>query len=206
MWGTRRFLDAEVEDWHIECWAWLLRHLGGLDAVRARRLALPTGEFFPQVQGEPHARALDVFARVKELMGMGEDWPCTLIPRERTTGAVGEFAVLKAAKGVAGTFFQTSSGDIVITYDRALVERPSNLIATFAHELSHYALKDIAEPPPGAEVEPMLRELATDLAAAFHVGSSRWRYSWHCGKNPLMPQSVGLSPTSPRNWTLRVSA
>jgi hypothetical protein len=42
------------------------------------------------------------------------------------------------------------------------------VITTFAHELAHYRLHDTLEPPPGADVEPMLEELATELAVAFH--------------------------------------
>ena len=35
------------------------------------------------------------------------------------------------------------------------------------HEIAHYALATIPEPPPGSEDEPLVEELATDLATCF---------------------------------------
>lgn len=167
MWGKRRFLDAEVEEWHLECWAWLMRHLGGAEDLRETPLVLPTAEFFPRPAGEGRAVAEAVFARVRDLMGLN-DWPCVLVERDRTNVQVGEFLVLQPQSGraTAGTF-ENSGGEVVITYDPDLVQRPINLITTFAHELAHYVLHTIEEPPPGAEAEPMLEELATELAVAY---------------------------------------
>jgi hypothetical protein len=168
MWGgrKRRFLDREIEDWHRECWAWLLRHLGGLEDLRSRKLVLPTAEFFPAIKETGHARAEIVFARVKGLMGL-QDWPCMLAERPLTQAQVGEFLVLQSAQPVAGTF-ESGEGEVVITYDPSLLERPYNLLATFAHELAHYVLHTIPEPAPGADVEEKLEELATELAVAYH--------------------------------------
>ena len=167
MWGKRRFLDPEVEEWHIECWAWLMRHLGGVETLRETPLVLPTAAFFPRPPGEGREVAEAIFERVKDLMGM-QDWPCTLVERDRTNVQVGEFITLKPESGraAAGTF-ESDGREVVITYDPDLVLRPYNLIATFAHELAHYLLHTIDELPPGADVEPMLEELATELAVAY---------------------------------------
>jgi hypothetical protein len=167
MWGKRRFLDPELEQWHLECWAWLLRNLGGLDALRDGPLVTPTGAFFPRVDGDDHEKALAVFQRVRALMGL-EEWPCELVARERTNVAVGEFLVLQpeGGKSIAGTF-ESADGVVYITYDPDLVSRPYNLIVTFAHELAHYALHSFDEPAPGADQEPMIEELATEMAVAF---------------------------------------
>lgn len=165
-WGSKRFLDAEVETWHIECWAWLIRHLGGLAHVRRAPLVLPTAEFFPRPPGEGSEVAEAIFARVQGLMGLNE-WPCTLVERVRTNVQVGEYLVLQPeGKSIAGTF-QDDGNAAVITYDPDLVKRPYNLIATFAHELAHYVLHAIPDPPPGADLEPMMEELATELAVAY---------------------------------------
>ena len=42
------------------------------------------------------------------------------------------------------------------------------IISTFAHELAHYRMHNVLEKPPGADVEPMLNELATEMVVAFH--------------------------------------
>jgi hypothetical protein len=55
MWGKKKFLDPELEAWHIACWSWLLRHFGGVEAVRAAPLVLPTGAFMRRLW--PSSRA-----------------------------------------------------------------------------------------------------------------------------------------------------
>lgn len=165
--GKRRFFEREVEEWHIECWLWLLYHLGGVAALKARRLALPTGEFFPKIEEQGHARAQVLLDRIMRLMGM-EDWPCLLIARPRRAAQVGELLTVQSGdRHILGTFGFVHN-EAAITYDPALLDRPYNAIATLAHELAHYRLHDTLEPAPGADVEPMLNELATELAVAFH--------------------------------------
>ncbi len=163
--GRKRFLDAEVEDWHLECWAWLLRNLGGAEDLRAQPLVLPTAAFFPKIEASGHDRAEAVFARVRRLMKL-DNWPCTLVPRDDTSAQVGELLILRSANPVAGTF-QTDDGEVIITYDPRILDRPFNVIATFAHELAHYVLHSVEEMPPGADAEPQIEELATELAVAY---------------------------------------
>lgn len=163
--GKRKFLDPDVEEWHVECWRYLLRNFGGIEQVKAAPLALPSGSFFPQVAGAQHERAEAVFARIKELMGMSE-WPVQLVERYADNAQVNDFATVRSERPVAGTF-QTENGAAIITYDPGLVARPYNLIAMFAHELAHYRLHTIEELPPGADVEPMIEELATEMAVAY---------------------------------------
>lgn len=166
MWGKKRFLDPEVEEWHLECWAWLMRNLGGVEVLRETPLVLPTADFFPKPGGEGHAVAETIFFRVRDLMGLAQ-WPCTLVEREDTSAEVGEFLRLQPqGKPVAGTF-ESDGREVIVTYAPDLVRRPYNLIGTFAHELAHYVLHTIEEPPPGAEAEPMIEELATELAVVY---------------------------------------
>ncbi|HYD88485.1 MAG TPA: hypothetical protein VEA80_13500 [Vitreimonas sp.] len=167
MWGRkRRFLDPDLEEWHIACWGWLMRHLGGVDALRETALVLPTAEFFPRPEGEGRAVAEAIFSRVRELMGL-EQWACELVERHDTNAEVGEFLRLQPeGKPIAGTF-ESDGQSVVITYAPDLVNRPYNLIGTFAHELAHYVLHTIPELPPAADVEPMAEELATELAVAY---------------------------------------
>lgn len=166
MWGKKRFLEPELEEWHLACWAWLMRHLGGVDALRETPLVLPTAEYFPKPQGEGREVAEVIFLRVRELMGLGE-WRCELVERFDQSAEVGEFLRLQPeGKPIAGTF-QSDGQSVVITYAPDLVRRPYNLIGTFAHELAHYVLHTIPEEPPGADAEPMIEELATELAVAY---------------------------------------
>jgi hypothetical protein len=166
MWGKKKFLDPELEDWHIECWSWLLGHFGGVEAVRAAPLVLPTGAFFPRVHGDAHEKALAVFERIKSLLGMS-DWPCELVQRYRVNAPLGGVAMLQpeGKRMIAGTF-ESDGENVVISYDPDLVERPLNFIATITHELAHYLLHSVDEQPPGAEDEPIAEELATELAVA----------------------------------------
>ncbi|WP_395647427.1 hypothetical protein [Terricaulis sp.] len=163
--GKRKFLDPDVEEWHIDCWRYLLRNFGGVERVKSAPLALPTATYFPQVAGAPHERAEAVFLRIKTLMGMA-DWPCTLVERYPNNAEVAPFAFVRSEKPVGGTF-QSEDGRVIITYDPGLVAYPYNLIAMFAHELAHYRLHSVEELPPGADVEPMIEELATEMAVAF---------------------------------------
>lgn len=144
----------------------MLRNLGGLEDLRSRDLALPADAFFPKMEEQGHARARRVFNRLKDLMGLG-DWNCELVEQVENNPQVGELLFVRAEKPAAGTF-QAADGKVIITYEPTLLARPNNLIATLAHELAHYLLATIEEPPPGAEVEEGLHELATEMAVAYH--------------------------------------
>jgi hypothetical protein len=63
----------------------------------------------------------------------------------------------------AASFLRTPQG-ADITYDPARLPDPVAFVAAMAHELAHYLVAEIPEPPPGGEEA---HELATDLAAVF---------------------------------------
>jgi hypothetical protein len=63
-----------------------------------------------------------------------------------------------------GTFEHIAEGDVVITYNPSSVSNPTQLVATFAHELSHYLTGTANEPPPGGWEN---WEFATDIAATY---------------------------------------
>jgi hypothetical protein len=165
LWGKRTFLEPHIEGWHRECWLWLRGHLAPLDAPFPRAVILPNRAHFQPVEGEGHTRAEGVLSQVKCLMGL-EQWPCTLVERQQVNVQVGDFlTTMPTDKAAAGTF-EVEDGEVYITYDPALLERPYNLVATFAHELSHYVLHSLPDLPPGADEEPQIEELATELAVA----------------------------------------
>jgi hypothetical protein len=45
LFGKSRFLDADVEDWTLEAWAWLMTNLGGMERLRHARLGTATKDF-----------------------------------------------------------------------------------------------------------------------------------------------------------------
>jgi hypothetical protein len=164
LFGPSRFLDADVEDWLLETWAWLMANLGGMTRLSATPLVLPTREFYPPTEAAGHERALYVFEQTKRLMSIDE-WDCRLeafdTPREDQD--IGMYAKLAPGKRANGTF-RIEEGEVIISYANALTDDPRRLIATLAHELSHYVLATIRKPIPGGQ---QLHELATDLTVAF---------------------------------------
>jgi hypothetical protein len=159
-----RFLDADLEDWHLQTWAWLMRHLGGMDRIGRTPLANPGRDCFPPGPGEGHARAAHVFDCVRRLMGM-EHMPCRLEARVRPPAAakVGELWALETPGDFSGTF-QVVGGEAIITYSEDLAEEPARLVATLAHELSHYLIREIEDAPPGGH---QAQELVTELTVAY---------------------------------------
>src|ERR1700744_6101828 len=136
LFGKARFLEADVEDWVLETWAWLLREFGGLERLRRSPMVLPTREFFPPTDTKGHARALYLFELVKHWSGL-RDWPCELEAVDRPTGVgLSDPLVIQRGKGAAGPF-RTTDNRAIVSYASDLVDQPMKLIATLAHELSH---------------------------------------------------------------------
>ena len=165
LFGIRRFLKAEDEDWHLATWKFLLDHCGGLSRLRASPLVDATRQYFPPTEATGHARAEHVFACVKWLAGV-TDWPCTLLAQpERIRTHVAEFVHLNVFENnlPLGTFM-AADNEITITYDPALIETPAVLVATLAHELAHYLLATLRDEIPGGQD---MHEFATDLMTVF---------------------------------------
>ncbi|MDR3447016.1 MULTISPECIES: hypothetical protein [unclassified Dyella] len=172
-------LGSELTHWQFDCFGWLLRHTGGLDALRQRPLVQPTPQFFPERGLQGHAMAEAIFARVREYAGMA-DWPCVLQAQEADPNPVVAPALLVkgSPSSPAGTFRATEDGAL-ITYHPNRVRDPMSLVATFAHELAHYRTAGCPEPPPGGWD---VWEHATDLAAVFlgfglFLANSRFSFS-----------------------------
>lgn len=162
--GTRRFLDEDDEAWQIETWQWMLREFGGTADLRRSPFVLPTREFFPPGPDTGRARAEHVFQTVKKLARM-EDWPCELIDQPRRAELrVADLGSLKPITSPPGGTFLIRDGVAQISYDPSDLEKPINLIATFAHELAHYRLSRVPSEPPGGHD---LHEFATDLCAVY---------------------------------------
>ena len=157
-------VDPDEYEWLLACFAWLMREFGGIERVRATPLVLPVISFFPASKLEGHERALELFGQVKALCGMTE-WPCDLVPGapERETRLARGQLLRHETQPPLGTFGRVD-GRYYITYNPSVLARPHNLVATFAHELSHYLLHSVERLPPGGSA---LEEHATDLGAVF---------------------------------------
>jgi hypothetical protein len=161
----RRLPGDDFVDWSFETWNWLLAHFGGFERLQRRQLVLPTPDFFDvRADTAPREIARRIFDQVREHAGMS-DWSCRLAEHENwdplrdsrlPSGA------RQGPRGAAGTF--RAGREVVITYDPEQTRDPLSLVATFAHELSHYLLHSVDELPPGG---PELEEPATDLTAVF---------------------------------------
>ena len=161
--GKGRFLDAELEDYCLETWAWLLAGLGGVERLSETPWVTPSRDFFPPTDAGDHERAAHLFACVKDLMGMAE-WPCRLTSYERAgQQQVGEFLFVNNPEQPNGLFW-IEDGEGRIEYAADLVTQPQLLTAVFAHELSHYLLAGLPDPPQDGSIA---HELATELCVAF---------------------------------------
>src|SRR5689334_15346570 len=157
----KTFLDKELQDWHVDCWSWLIRWGSRYRAIDYTSLILPTPQFFPKSEAAGHARALYIFNTVKRLAGM-EDWPAELLPQAETQREVGPLLHVNHGTTAAGTFSQHGNGAIV-TYDPAHIGNPMVLVATFAHELGHYFLNSFPVLLPPHTMD----EHATDVSTIY---------------------------------------
>ncbi len=158
-------LSKEDQEFQHASYAWLLKHFGGNDFYKDAQLILPTKDFFPAQVNSPEEAAQTVFNQVKKYAGL-EDWSCTLIAQEEDPNLV--VAPTLVVRGIennpSGTFSVDENNEAVITYNPNLSASPMEMVATFAHELSHYLTSTAPEPPPGGWDN---WEFATDICASF---------------------------------------
>ena len=171
--GQASIIDQETIDWEFDTYAWLFETFGGYEQFLGAELVLPTDAYFPIESGlSGHALAEAIFAQVKTHARM-DQWPCRLEPQEPDPNlVVGEAQILQGYEpSPAGTFSVRGDAEdigdaVTITYNPKLLSDPMSLVATFAHELSHFLLASAPGLPPGEEE---LLEFATDLTAV-HLG------------------------------------
>lgn len=149
----------------IETYRWLLTHFGGDDFYKNTVLVLPTKEFFPAVVSSKDMTVKETFEQVKKYAGMSE-WPCKLeAQKEDPNPILAPTIVLQNTQNnPLGTFSTNTNNEAIITYNPKLASDSIQMVATFAHELSHYLTSSALEPPPGGWDN---WEFATDICAAF---------------------------------------
>ena len=172
-------LGDELTEWQFDVFAWLLRHTGGFEAFRQRRLIQPTPAFFARQGEQGHAFAEVLFEQVRQHADMA-DWPCTLQAQDDDPDPLvgSTLLVQNVPRSPAGTFRATAEGAL-ITYHPRKLNDPMALIATFAHELAHYRTSSFPEPPPGGwEVwEPVTDLTAVFLGFGLFLVNSRFQFS-----------------------------
>jgi len=162
---SKPILSIEDTEFQVATFKWLLRNFGGKDFYETIKFVLPTRDYFPsQVENETEA-AIQTFDAVKKYAGM-EDWPCKLVAQEKDvdTLVAPTLSVRNVPNSPLGTFEEKEHDEIVITYNPDIVNNPTQLVATYAHELAHYLTSYCPEDPPGGWDN---WEFATDITATF---------------------------------------
>ncbi len=162
---SKPILSDEDTAFQLATFKWLLKNFGGNDFYKNTKLILPTREYFPSKVESSNEAANETFEAVKKYAGM-EDWPCKLEEQEEDIDArvAPTLTVQNSPNNPNGTFEAKENNEIVITYNPDLLRNPTQLVATYAHELSHYLTGSGPEEPPGGWDN---WEFATDIAATF---------------------------------------
>jgi hypothetical protein len=161
IWGKaerKTYLNAEDEDWHLQTWLWMLRHFGGTSRLKNIPLVTPTDDFFPTTDLTGEKRAGYIFDRVKRFMGLSGSQIELIVQPEPPP-----FLATPDSPSEAGTFLM-DDGKATISFAPELIDEPLKLVATFAHELCHFQMSTVSEPPPD---DSEMREYATDLMTVY---------------------------------------
>lgn len=167
---SRNLIDPDVAEWQFDGFAWLIDNFETAAGLVDSPLILPTPEFFPKIDDLSPTQADHIFRLVKAQCGFNEGDIFELEGKSgRPDASLGGLAMVETTGDMACGTYQMIPSKFgkpreIIRYDVALEAKPSRLIATFAHELSH-ALH--ARAHEQLEIEPELYELFTDLTAIF---------------------------------------
>ena len=179
----KRQTDPDFLEWAIQFSEWTIASFGGLEQIRKTPLVKPTSKFYPTSQLTGHELADEIFRQTKKHADMG-DWECSLVTQQdRAPDMLGDSVLQKYETNTpAGTYSESvSDGEIIsqITYDPKLLGRPTELVATFSHELAHLLMPSAQQPFPFDEemLEPATDSLAIMMGFGIFIlnGSSEFR-------------------------------
>ncbi|MES0883154.1 hypothetical protein [Roseibium sp. SCP14] len=176
----KNVVDEEQAGWIVEQSAWLDKHIGFPN--NPVPLITPTEHFFSLPPATGHERALHIFNEVKQLMGL-QAWPCDLEAQDEDIDPrVNDMMIVQnAPQAPLGTFGVGAPEQqrIIITYSPNSLENPHSLIATFAHELSHYLLACCDQPRLYDEdqEEPLTDLLAIKCGFGLFLANSSFTFS-----------------------------
>jgi len=154
-------LDSKTEQFHVDCWAWLLRHTPHRKFEQTP-LVLPTAEYFTPTAVIGAELGKLIFKDTCRLAQVGTH-RLRLIPETVVESNLVDLMGY-SHDTTCGTFGIENDDSAEIRYNAKLTEYPEKLIAVFAHELGHHVNGAIPEPPPGGWGNI---EAATDLTATF---------------------------------------
>lgn len=146
----------------IDTYKWLLKHYGGDYFYKKTSLVLPTKDFFPNLKTHNFTPE-SIFKGVKKYANM-EEWDCKLVEQEKDPEQqLSEGVLMQGGESSPlGTFSFNEDDEVIITYNPK--SGADQLVATFAHELSHYLTCGCEEEPPGGWGN---WEFVTDITAVF---------------------------------------
>jgi hypothetical protein len=190
----RPLLSEENTLFQIECFKWLLIHFGGNNFYDDTLLVLPTKEYFPSVVTSNESAAQATLEQVMKYAGMVK-WPVTLHAQEEDPNihVTPTLVVQNVEQSPLGTFSVNEKNEATITYNPKIVADPTQMVATFAHELSHYLTGTAPEPPPGGWEN---WEFATDIGATFlgfgiFLANSAFNFRQHASFDSIGWQTSG---------------
>ncbi len=175
----RNLIDPEVAAWQFDHFALLIDHLEKEPGLENRTLFLPTPEFFPSSKKDYGTQAQHIFGLIREQFGFNVRDTFELEGHEgRPATSLGGVAMVQSAGEMACGTYQRIPGIFnqareIIRYDTGLEDKPTQLVATFAHELSHalhHRSRDISFQHRSSDlldVDSNLYELFTDLTAIY---------------------------------------
>ena len=158
----KSIIPQEHIDFQFETYQWFIQNSGPDYFFAHTQLILPTRDFFPTVVNSAEAMATQTMQTIKEQIGIVA-WPSRLIlqPEEIEPNINHNAIVQGIPQDPAGTFSITN-GVALISYSSKITKDPVNLVATFAHELSHYLTYTYEQAPPDGWEN---WEYATDITA-----------------------------------------
>jgi hypothetical protein len=195
------YLDEDTASWHVDNFCWFIKHFHQTPMFENTRLILPSPGFF-QTEAQGHERALAIFEKVKMYAGM-DDWPVELSKDDEVYEPnKSDLIQIPTENLPLGTFGCDGESNVIISYNPSILNNPVSLIATFAHELSHYLIgvTDDELPCEDDEEEYLTDQLACFLGFGVFMannvyGFEQWRddisgtQGWQAKRSGYLPEN-----------------
>ena len=205
---SSHLINTETVEWQLDYFEFLIQNLSSDAGLPDSELQFPVPESFidqenPTAVYQGHELAQFLLGTIQKQCGVA-DVAIKLVPtHESKPRKIGGGVILQTAdtNAAAGRYIaeENTFGVIeeTITYDQDLTKDPAQLIATFAHELSHCLHNRIRE-KLDFESE-ILYEMFTDLTAVYlgyglFLSNARFSYttdhdSWATKSHGYLPES-----------------